>query len=191
MAAGQTNISMPPPLHTRNTNEMYEQPTTPIQGQLVSPQQTPQGSPSKHQQPPGAFDLPNVFDNAMKLLPTHNKTGRQQLSPSSPNKNGNVLSESDQNGFSAYDMGMPPPSSPTRQSAKENTPPQHLRPALKTESSFVNHAAQSRQAPYKPNEAAPAQYQVQRGLSKEDLEKLQKPSVKRLANVTQLCAQHP
>ncbi|KAK3079862.1 hypothetical protein LTS18_003722, partial [Coniosporium uncinatum] len=59
MAAGQTNITMPPPLHTRNTNEMYERPSTPTQGQLVSPQQTPQGSPSKHQQPPGAYDLPN------------------------------------------------------------------------------------------------------------------------------------
>ncbi|KAK3062706.1 hypothetical protein LTS18_003528, partial [Coniosporium uncinatum] len=59
MAAGQTNITMPPLLHTRNTNEMYERPSTPKQGQLVSPQQTPQGSPSKHQQPPGAYDLPN------------------------------------------------------------------------------------------------------------------------------------
>lgn len=187
----------PPPLHTRSTNDHYDTPSTPNQAPFISPQQTPQGSPSKNQLPPGAYDLPNVFDNAMKLVPTvHNsppKIGRQQLAPSSPNKSGISVTEDRDNDFPSYQnaSGLMP-GSPTRKSNKENTPPGH-RPQLHKESSFITQAAQSRQEPYRQREIAePAtrsQYTVQRGPSPEDLEKLQKPSVKRLANVTQLCKQ--
>jgi cell cycle protein kinase DBF2 len=78
-------------------------------------------------------------------------------------------------------------SSPPKKSNKENTPP-GPRPGLKKESSFVNPAAVSRQEPYKPRDPETQSiYNTQRGLSREDLDKLQKPAVKRLANVTQLC----
>jgi len=88
--------------------------------------------------------------------------------------------------FSDYGQAAMP-GSPTRKSNKENTPPD-LRPALKKESGFLGHAAQSRQEIYKTREATESRTQyIQRGLSAEDIEKLQKPSVKRLANVTQLC----
>ncbi|KAF1991540.1 kinase-like protein [Aulographum hederae CBS 113979] len=183
--------SAPPPLHTRSTNEIYDAPGTPTSPGFTSPQQTPQGSPSKHQMPPGAYDLPNVFENAMKLLPTSfgtpTKPGRQQLQTSSPNRNANQAAEDDRSDLPAYDNGIMP-GSPTRKSNKENTPPSY-RPALKTESSFVNHAAQSRQEPYQKRETLePARptYTVQRGLSADEIDKLAKPSVKRLANVTQL-----
>lgn len=187
----------PPPLHTRSANDCYDAPSTPSHIPFISPQQTPQGSPSKNQLPPGAYDLPNVFENAMKLVPTGQnsptKIGRQQLTPNSPNKSGIPIAEDRENDFPSYqNAGALMPGSPTRKSNKENTPPGY-RSQLHKESSFVNPAAASRQEPYRQREVAEPvsrpQYTVQRGLSAEDLEKLQKPSVKRLANVTQLCKQ--
>lgn len=181
----------PPALHTRSTNDMYDRPSTPSQQGFTSPQRTPQGSPSKNQLPPGAYDLPNVFDNAMKLVPTVgslSKTGRQQQPPTSPGKG--VFAVAENRNDSANDVSAPMPGSPTRKSNKENTPPGN-RPQLTKESSYLNHAAASRQEPYRaraePVEPARTSYTVQRGLSPEELEKLQKPSVKRLANVSQLC----
>ncbi|KAF2135773.1 uncharacterized protein K452DRAFT_238737 [Aplosporella prunicola CBS 121167] len=154
---------------------MYNRPETPSSNPaFLSPQQTPTGSPSKHHAPPGAYDLPNVFDNAMKLMPTVGTPSRiarpVQHSPASPSPN-----------RSEFDQG-----SPTRRANKENTPPD--RPAVPKESNFVTQAAASRQEPYKPRGDASVgkTYNLQRGLSPEDVEKLQKPSVKRLANVTQL-----
>ena len=76
--------------------------------------------------------------------------------------------------------------SPTRRSNKENTPP-GPRPGMSKESSFINHAAASRQEPYKTRDQADSgrpKYVSQQGLTHEELEKLQKPSIKRLANVT-------
>lgn len=180
----------PPPLLTRSSNDYYDQPTTPTHHGLASPQQTPQGSPSKNVVPPGAYDLPNVFDNAMKLQPnlsTPSKIGRLQLSETSPQRN-SVLVAEDRYGVDYPDYAQAAmPGSPTRKSNKENTPP-GTRPALKKEASFLNHAAQSRQEVYKTKEATESKTQyVQRGLSAEDIEKLQKPSIKRLSNVTQLC----
>ncbi|KAH0003320.1 hypothetical protein KCU78_g13967, partial [Aureobasidium melanogenum] len=82
---------MPPPMHSRAGSDLGEPPLTPTsprhQNQnhnaqpFISPVQTPQGSPSKNRMPPGAFDLPDVFSNAMKLLPTlgsPSKTPRNQ-----------------------------------------------------------------------------------------------------------------
>jgi hypothetical protein len=83
-----------------------------------------------------------------------------------------------------------PPGSPTRKSNKENTPP-----GFKVGKEFShqqNQAAASRQELYQPREQLTAaggkkSYETQRGLTAEELEKLSKPNVKRLANVTQLC----
>lgn len=181
----------PPPLHTRSTNEMYETPTTPTRHGFTTPQQTPMGSPSKTQVPPGAYDLPNVFENAMKLLPTFGTPSRNgQQMPGSPGKTHAYggHEENDDGVYPAYqnaDMGQMP-GSPTRKSNKENTPP-GPRPGLKKEPSFINQAAKSREDVYKTREADTQSAYKTQGLSREDLDKLQKPSVKRLANVTQLC----
>jgi cell cycle protein kinase DBF2 len=163
-------------------------PGTPPQEAFISPQQTPQGSPSKHHQPPGAFDLPHVFENAMKLLPTIGSPSKQKPgTPTSPNKSKQQGAD-DADPFTG-DATTLAPGSPTRKSNKENTPP-NARPGLQKEhSSYLNHAAQSRQEPYRTQ--APDQgsryYPGPQRLSAEDLEKARKPAVKRLANVTQLC----
>jgi hypothetical protein len=145
--------------------------------------QTPTGSPSKKQMPPGANDLPNVFENAMKLAPMSPSKGQ----PKSPGKQG--LSLTDENiardPFSESVNHNIMPGSPTRKSNKENTPPgsYHL---AKSPGIQQNQAALSRQEAYQQpeNKKGPAQ---SRGLTTEELQKLQLPKVKRLANVTQLC----
>lgn len=78
--------------------------------------------------------------------------------------------------------------SPTRKSNKENTP-SGIRPTAQKESSYLTHAAQSRQEPYRPRDVEGSQryYPAPQRLSAEELEKARKPAVKRLANVTQLC----
>ncbi|KAF2272843.1 serine/threonine protein kinase-like protein [Westerdykella ornata] len=170
----------PPPLHTRTAD--MARPATPRQDAFVSPQQTPQGSPSKHHQPPGAFDLPHVFENAMRLLPTiGSPTKSKPGTPTSPNKTNIFGGDGDLAGHEVA-------GSPTRKSNKENTPP-GLRPGLGKETSFVTHAAQSRQEPYRTRELESQSSRYYHGphrLSAEELEKARKPSVKRLANVTQL-----
>jgi hypothetical protein len=174
----------PPSLQTRD-NAM-DRPGTPTGEAFMSPQQTPQGSPSKHHQPPGAFDLPHVFENAMRLLPTMGSPSKTKPgSPTSPNKlqigsNGADYSAQDSPGFA--------PGSPTRKSNQENTPPSG-RPGLQKESSYLTHAAQSRQEPYRTREEGQSTRYINgpQRLSPEDLEKARKPAVKRLANVTQLC----
>ena len=125
----------------------------------------------------------------MKLQPTMptspTRNARQQLVETSPQRN-SVLVADDWADVPDYGQAAMP-GSPTRKSNKENTPP-GIRAALKKDSNFLGHAAQSRQEVYKTREAAESRTQyIQRGLSAEDIEKLQKPSVKRLANVTQLC----
>lgn len=177
-------MPMPPPLlHTRAGNEIHDRPQTPTQNGFTSPMQTPTGSPSKKQMPPGANDLPNVFENAMKLAPMSPSKGQ----PKSPSKQG--LSLTDENiardPFSESVNHNIMPGSPTRKSNKENTPPgsYHL---AKSPGIQQNQAALSRQEAYQPpeNKKGPAQ---SRGLTTEELQKLQLPKVKRLANVTQLC----
>lgn len=178
----------PPPLHTRSGNDFYDGPHTPTQMGFTSPFSTPQGSPSKNKLPPGANDLPNVFENAMKLGPsTPTKGGRAWIRSHSPSKNGEQAAD---DGFEestihqGYNSG-----SPTRKSNKENTNP-GFRPPKET-SYTLTQAAKSRQEPYQSREttepAPRGRYNPQRGLTAEELEKLQLPKVKRLANVTQLC----
>lgn len=172
-------IPTPPPFKHADKMERAE---TPVREAFLSPQQTPQGSPSKNQHPPGAFDLPHVFDNAMRLLPTMGTPGKAKPgSPTSPNKTAYYDDV-------AQDAGNPP-GSPIRRSNNENTPPGSRIPVAK-ETGFMTQAAQSRQEPYRtrePEQQSTRYYPGPRGLSQEDLEKARKPSVKRLANVTQLC----
>jgi hypothetical protein len=168
---------------------MDHRPATPVQDAYLSPQQTPQGSPSKHHQPPGAFDLPHVFENAMKLFPTIGSPARSSKpsTPTSPNKNTQPTAE--EGDYAAQDVPSLPRGSPTRKSNKENTPP-GVRTGLAKETNFVNHAAQSRQEPYRTREVeqqSSRYYPGPQRLSAEELEKARKPQVKRLANVTQLC----
>lgn len=180
----------PPPIHPRSTNDMYDgQPGTPTQGIFTSPPLTPHGSPSKHHMPPGAYDLPNIFDNAMKLVPTNGNSGSPTKAPGSPSRSGIEIAEDNFGDFPTESV-VAAPGSPTRKANKENTPPAGGRPSPKKESSFINQAAASRQEVYKTREAAETsrpQFQTQRGLSAQELELLQKQSVKRLTGVTQLC----
>jgi cell cycle protein kinase DBF2 len=177
-------MPIPPPLlHTRSGNEIYQQerPGTPTRNGYVSPMQTPQGSPSKKQQPPGAFELPNVFENAMKLgQPVFGRHGQGK----SPGKH--ALGESkDNSGFgdtTALYGGRG--ESPTRQSNKENAP---TSPLKFCKDMSMNQAALSRQKVYTPEEQDKAKDPKFRPLTTEELQKLQLPKVKRLANVTQLC----
>lgn len=181
------SLPMPPPLlHTRSGNELYDAPTTPTSAGFTSPYNTPQGSPSKKQLPPGANDLPNVFDNAMKLTPTSpTKIGRQQLSPHSPNKGARQTVDETLDESIVHQEHIPGPGSPVRKSNQENTPPGIRLGKPGT----PNQAAVSRQELYQSREetAGKGRYNPQRGLTPEELEKLQLPKVKRLANVTQLC----
>lgn len=182
-------LPMPPPLlHTRSGNELYDGPHTPTSMGFTSPYNTPQGSPSKNKLPPGAIDLPNVFENAMKLEPSDpTKGGRLQLSPHSPNKGGRHDIDESIDDLTLRQEYTSGPGSPTRKSNKENTPPgtRQAKPAT------PNQAAVSRQEPYQSREASDTagkgRYNPNRGLTPEELEKLQLPKVKRLANVTQLC----
>ncbi|KAL9040657.1 MAG: hypothetical protein Q9180_001776 [Flavoplaca navasiana] len=179
-------LPMPPPLlHTRSANNQHEnqRPQTPTSAGFTSPYATPQGSPSKKLLPPGANDLPNVFDNAMKLAPSSpTKASRQQFTPHSPNKaNRQPLDEQ-------TNESLPTPGSPSRQSNKENA----LSGLRQTKEAIFNpnQAAISRQEPYMSREnseqSTKTRYNLQRGLTPEELEKCQSPKVKRLVNVAQL-----
>ncbi|KAL5118179.1 serine/threonine-protein kinase dbf2 [Pleosporales sp. CAS-2024a] len=166
-------------LPTRATD--MARPGTPSHEAFTSPQQTPQGSPSKHHQPPGAFDLPHVFEHAMKLLPTTGSPAKSKPgTPTSPNK-------SRLHGADDADATTLTPASPAPKANKENTPP-NARPSLHKESSYLTHAAQSRQDPYRTqrDDASTRYYPGPQRLAAEDVDKARKPAVKRLANVTQL-----
>lgn len=186
MAAHRDSFQLPIPPSLSSRNSDMERPATPSQEAFLSPQQTPQGSPSKHHQPPGAFDLPHVFENAMRLFPTMGSPSKSKPgTPTSPNK-ANLQGEDGD--YVPPDTTSLGPGSPTRKSNKENTPP-GVRQGLPKEASFVTHAAQSRQEPYRTQqvEQQSTRYVGQQRLSPEELEKARKPAVKRLANVTQLC----
>lgn len=182
------SMPMPPPLlHTRSGNEPYgDAPHTPTPAGFTSPFSTPQGSPSKNRFPPGANELPDAFENSMNLSASPSKTGRQQLAPHSPNKGGRQGFDENLGDSVNRPEHSLDPGSPTRKQGKENTPPglRHGKPTT------PNQAAMSRQEPYQAKDSdsgVKSRYHPQRGLTPEELEKLQLPKVKRLANVTQLC----
>lgn len=185
-------LPVPPPrLHTRSDYESNNStpgtPGTPGRDHdaFISPSQTPQGSPSKNRMPPGAFDLPDVFSNAMTLLPTQGQPSKPLQSR--PQGSGSPNKSAYDDPF-AGDTRAGAPGSPTRKQGKENTPPPAQRPAASKDTSFVNQAAASRREPYQPRDQSPTRQrqQVGGGLTPEEIEKLTKPNVKRLANVTQL-----
>jgi len=118
----------------------------------------------------------------MKLDPTANLS----KAPGSPTKGGiQAWQEQYQDAMTPIDSGTNTPGSPTRRSNKENTPPARNNNVMK-DSTFTNQAAvyrtQDSQRPASPTRSAQPT-----GASTEDLLKLQKASVKRMANVTQLC----
>jgi len=188
---GEFKLPMPPPLlHTRSGNALYDNPSTPTSNGFTTPYATPQGSPSKSKLPPGAKVLPNVFDNAMVLSPSSStKAGRQQSSPHSPNKTGRQGMEESLEDATLHQEYLPATGSPLRKSNKENTPPGGR--TGKESNYTTSQAAVSRQEPYQSRDETDAsmrgRYSPTRGLTAEELEKLQLPKVKRLANVTQIC----
>lgn len=180
--------------------ESSARPTTPHKpNSFVEPTSTPQGSPSKKTIPPGANDLSSVFDS-MSLASTNTSVGdspvkltRPQsvittpLSPGRSNK-GQPLDESSPNVDESVIHQRP--SSPTKkQQGQENTPP--LSRLGATDSPIQhNHAAVTRQQLYeshRPTTPAAKKFNTNRGLTAEEREILQKPGVKRMTNVTQLC----
>ncbi|TGO51932.1 hypothetical protein BCON_0151g00060 [Botryotinia convoluta] len=203
----------PPPLHTRSSqNESFgDRPSTPVnRSNFINPVSTPQGSPSKNRNPPGANELPTAFDSAMKLTPANlsspTKTGRVPIgNPLTPGKgaNANAVDEFFSNSTGNTDESIIqkssiPSGSPVRRQGKENNTPQTARQtdspslnpaAIARDSPSLNQAAISRQELYQTREIPPPptrKYNTQRGLTAEELEILHKPNVKRLANVTQL-----
>ena len=189
--------STPPPLALKSDNTMYNNQSSPRTSEFISPPHTPHGSPSKRKPPPGAHDLPGIFQNALRIAPQEvdpvSAPNWQQIAPTSPKKSDAYRPNDGQEEYAiSLDEGETSASSanPIRTSNKENTSP-GARPALMKDSSFVTQAAASRREPYKIREQTePSQKPTnQRGFTKEELEKLQKPSVRRLANVTQLCKQ--
>lgn len=173
-------------------------PSTPIRNSFIEPANTPKGSPSKRTAPPGARELPQAFESHLKLnaattLDSPIKLGRPQsvITPLSPTKLSNAQS------FDPFDaesttntlvddsiLQRGPPSTPLKHQGQENTPPT----ASKIPISH-SHAAQSRQELYSSPRAPPPgkKFDTSRGLTDEERAILEKPNVRRLVNVTQLC----
>ncbi|KAL1875691.1 hypothetical protein VTK73DRAFT_9946 [Phialemonium thermophilum] len=172
-------------------------PTKPNKNNFTTPVSTPQGSPSKKTQPPGAYDLPASLEN-LKLTSTNAlqspvKLTRPQssglpLSPSHSNVQ-NFDETSLANEESIIHKGLSPTSTPLRRQGQENTPPASSRGVQAENAYQPSHAALSRQELYhlRDRPLTPAKkFNTSRGLTPEELEILQKPNVKRLVNVTQL-----
>jgi len=164
-------------------------------GNFLNPTVTPQGSPSKKSVPPGANDLPAVFESAMTLssngLESPLKLGRPQslatTTPLSPSKNN--VQNVDETSLVVDDSVVhkaAPSGSPLKKQGQENTPPTAR---LGADPFYQhNHAALSRHELYQSRPTTPAKkFNTSRGLTAEELEILQKPNVRRLVNVTQLC----
>jgi len=199
MASFITNLF---PGGRQDRSTVSSRPATPTKHDFITPASTPQGSPSKKTIPPGAIELPVVFEN-MKLtasvLDSPLKLGRPHTvaTPLSPGKS-NLLAV---DGSTAIDdsilhKGPISPGSPLRKQGKENTPPPPAARFAAAEPVFQhNHAALSRHEPYQLKEqpATPVakKFNTSRGLTPEELEILQRPTVRRLVNVTQLCKWSP
>ncbi|KAI5290421.1 hypothetical protein KEM54_001591 [Ascosphaera aggregata] len=162
-----------PRLNIRAGNELYENaptlapmPSTPTRNNaFTSPSETPQGSPSKTYMPPGASELADVFDSALQL----NQPTLKSAGPPAKGAGAAVVARN------AVEKGS---SSPVRN--KENSPSS---PANANASINPNRAAVSRHDVYHRPRKTQSHL---RGLTPEELAKLQLPNVKRLANVTQL-----
>lgn len=177
-----------------------ERPGTPSKSNsFINPSSTPQGSPSKKTVPPGAHDLPAAFENAMSLnstgLESPIKLGRPQsmVAPLSPTKsNANPFDDSTVSVDDSVIHKTKSPGSPLKKQGQENTPPVSRMGASAAEPLFQqSHAALSRQQLYetrdRPTTPAAKKFNTSRGLTAEEREILQRPNVRRLVNVTQLC----
>ncbi|KAL2758558.1 hypothetical protein ACRALDRAFT_1040529 [Sodiomyces alcalophilus JCM 7366] len=182
----------------------FGRPKTPTSNShdFLNPASTPQGSPSKRTVPPGAHELPEAFENALKLnaapsLESPVKLGRPQsviTTPQSPGKSSaKPLDESSPNvedsvlNRTAVSTGSPL----KRRQEQENTPPaSHLGAAGTKSPAARTQAALARHDLYQPRDARPTtpakRFNTQRALTAEEREILQQPSVRRLVNVTQL-----
>lgn len=187
------------PAGKEKASDALGRPSTPTKtNSFVEPSSTPQGSPSKRTAPPGAYDLPTAFDSAMNLktagVEAPLKLTRPQsviTTPQSPGKTrSNPLDEASPNVDDSVIHKGPSSSSPTKKQGQENTPPAAARLAAGSPAQH-NHAAMTRQQLYEPRErpSTPAakRFNTTRPLSAEERELLNKPHVKRLVNVTQLC----
>lgn len=179
----------------------FGRPSTPITNTFVEPADTPAGSPSKRSFPPGAHELSQAHESHQKLnanvFDTPIRLGRPQsvvraLSPGKGNNNihptGAESTSSPLNDDSILQKGGP--STPRKLQGLENTPPTAQKHGL---SVAPSHAALSRQENYQSPRAAPPakKFDTSRGLSDEEREVLQKPNVRRMVNVTQLCKSAP
>lgn len=134
----------------------------------------------------------------MKLTPglgSPSKIGRLQPigTPLSPGKSNALLS--DDSYFSSSSTTTVDesilhksaiPGSPLRKQGKENTPP-GSRSGLDGPQTPATASRQEAYLPRDQSQATVRKYNTQRGLTHEELDILEKPNVKRLANVTQLC----
>lgn len=178
-------------------------PCTPIKraganNNLINPPSTPQGSPSKKTVPPGAHDLPAALENALTLNnftaegPFRLSRPQSVVTPLSPGrkKNAQPLDETSLNVDDSVIHKTASSGSPLKKRGQENTPPTSR--LLGADSPLQhNYAALSRQQLYEPRERpltpAPKKFNTSRGLTPEEREILNKPNIKRLVNVTQLC----
>lgn len=174
-------------------------PSTPIRSSFITPATTPQGSPSKRTVPPGANELPVAFQG-MKLgtpsaLDSPVKLGRPQSALVTPLSPGKTNVQYFEEGPSAVDDSIvhkaaAAPGSPRKNQGQENTPPVLPRDPFAEPTYQPSHAAISRQELYQHRDRpSPTvkRFNTTRGLTAEERERLQKPSVKRMVNVTQLC----
>lgn len=193
-----------------------DRPSTPNRSSFINPVQTPQGSPSKNQRPPGAYEIPTAFSSPTKAqsknppasyeLPvafdSALKLGRADLSSPVKQERGTPLSPGKSNALAVDDSYFSGPVEnadesilhksvasgiPVRKHGKENTPP-----SSRSGTDAIlpqTQAALSRQEHYQrePPAQSSKKYNTQRGLTKEELAIINKPNVRRLANVTQLC----
>ncbi|OLN85721.1 Serine/threonine-protein kinase sid2 [Colletotrichum chlorophyti] len=173
-------------------------PETPTRNSFVTPASTPQGSPSKRTNPPGAYELPDAFENALKLntpvleRPRLDRPLSVITTPLSPGKGNSKGAETYNSPIvddSVLHKGATSTGSPLKKShGQENTPP--IPRLAGTDSPYQqSHAAQSRHELYQPREKPITprnKFNTQRALTPEELEILQRPNVRRMVNVTQL-----
>ncbi|KAL6856685.1 protein kinase [Trichoderma novae-zelandiae] len=189
-------------------------PVTPTMNNInnfVNPLNTPLGSPSKRTIPPGAHDLPTVFDTAMNLnspgieAPVRLARPQSVVAPLSPGKASNsqpgpqphlqpreeqpAAAAVDEPAAQSVQRGRASPGTPRRRQAQENAQPVPRLAAHDQERQpHHSHAALSRQQPYetKDRPIIAKRFNTARGLTAEEREILQRPNVRRMVNVTQL-----
>ncbi|UKZ47740.1 hypothetical protein TrVGV298_001966 [Trichoderma virens] len=178
-------------------------PVTPTMNNInsfINPLNTPLGSPSKKTIPPGAHDLPTVFDTAMNLnsasIETPIKLARPQSQPIE--ELSAAVQEAVQNATKGRaspgraSPGRASPGTPRRRQAhdkdKDNAPVPRLAAHDQDRQPHHSHAALSRQQLYETKERPiiAKRFNTVRGLTDEEREILQRPNVRRMVNVTQL-----